>query len=129
MSADATPKAGRAPLAAPSVPHRGTPMELGGLTYIVPPLSLGAIEANEEHIENVDSLPRGQQLRLIVTLAHCALKRNYPELTRDQVADLVDLANANAVYSTVMSASVPKAEEGDPKGGASAGTGQPSTPI
>ncbi len=108
--------------------YKGVQVDLGGQLYTVPPLTLGAIEDNEERIRNVEILPHTEQLRLTIDLAHAALRRNYPELTRDEVRELIDLGTAGAVYAAVMSVSVPKADPGEAPAVAS-GTGQPSTPT
>lgn len=112
-----------------AVKHRGTRLVLGAMAYILPPLSLGAVEDFEERIEKMNTMTRGEQLRTIVDLAHRALSRNYPELTRDEVRELIDVGNANEVYLAIMSAAVPKSEAAGEGGQMADGTGQPSTPT
>lgn len=113
--------------------HKGQPIKLGGVVYTIPPLSLGAVELYEEQLDKMESLPRTQQLRLIVDVAHAALRRNYPEITRAAVAELVDLANANQVYAAVMAVTVPAADPEASKAGElgamADGTGSTSTPT
>ncbi|MFH4324854.1 hypothetical protein WAJ71_20140, partial [Acinetobacter baumannii] len=43
---------------------------------------------------------------LVVDVAHGSLKRNYPDITREFVAnELLDVGHVNAVFETVMGAS------------------------
>jgi hypothetical protein len=113
--------------------HKGQPIELGGVVYTIPPLSLGAVELYEEQLEQMESLPRAAQLRLIVDVAFAAMRRNYPAMTRAEVAELVDLANANQVYAAVMASTIPavdpEASKAGELGAMTDGTGSTSTPT
>lgn len=93
---------------------KGTPIELGGTTYIVPPLSLGAIEQLQERISSFSGdLADLSQVGLVIDVAHSALRRNYPEMTREHVAEIVDLGDMGDVFTAVMAVSglVKKAED------------------
>lgn len=82
---------------------KGIPKELGGETYIVPPLSLGALEQLHDKLGafagDVSDL---SQVGTVIDAAHAALRRNYPEMTRDQVADMVDVSNMLDLFEAVM---------------------------
>lgn len=110
---------------------RGVHLTLGGVVYVMPALSLGAFEEHGEAMERIDQLPRKEQLSLTLTLAHRALQRNYPEMTREQVGELVDVHNASEVYAACLGASIPAKEADDAgEGGVMVGgTGSPSTPT
>lgn len=98
----------------PVVKHKGTPLELGGTIYIVPPLSLGAVEQLQSRIGEFNGdMADLSQVGLVIDVAHTAMKRNYPDLTREQVADIVDLGDMAKVFEAVMKVSglVAKAEE------------------
>lgn len=85
---------------------KGTPVELGGTVYIVPPLSLGAVEQLQDRISAFSGdLADMSQVGLVIDVAHASLKRNYPEMTRDQVADIVDLGDMAKVFEAVMAVS------------------------
>lgn len=113
--------------------HKGQPFTLGGVDLIIPPLSLGALELYGEQLEQIETLPRLAQLRLITDVAHAALCRNYPEMTRAQVAELLDLSNANQVHAAVMAAAIPlpdpEAAKPGEAGAMADGTGSTSTPT
>lgn len=84
---------------------KGIQMELGdGQKYVIPPLTLGALEDLQERIENVGGLDKESVAAMIdVTLA--ALKRNYPDMTRETVRELVDVATMGDVFEACMDAS------------------------
>ena len=79
----------------------------GGQRLLVPPLSLGALELLHERLTELANL-QATDVRAATTIieaAHLALKRNYPDITREQVGELVDLGNMGDVYECVMDAS------------------------
>jgi hypothetical protein len=93
--------------------HKGTPVVFATGTLLVPPLSLAFIE---ENLERLNSFGGGMpDARLMVDCLHGALLRNYPDVTREQVAELVDLGNMDQVMDAVMKRSglVSEAEAAD----------------
>lgn len=82
---------------------KGIPLELGGTTYIVPPLSLGAIQNLQGGLASFNGDPKSpEQITLIISTAHAALKRNYPDITVEQVGELVGLENMMEVMEAIM---------------------------
>ncbi len=80
---------------------RGNSKEIAGQTWIFAPAPLGTLERFEEHLKSND-VP----VSVIIDMAHICLKRNYPDITRDYVADeLVDMANMEEVLSLVTKTS------------------------
>lgn len=110
---------------------KGAPVVLGGQTYVLPPLSLGALEDHEQDFDTFPGLPFKQQLRLVVDIALRALQRNYPEMTRNELRELIDTENALDVYMLMLQGSglvaKPDGDEGNAR--ATPGAGQPSTPT
>lgn len=91
-----------------TVKVKGVPFQFGEQTYIIPPLSLGALEQLQEKIKQVNGNGDASdfnQVSTIIDCAHAAMKRNYPEMTREDVADLVDLSNMQDVFQAVMNVS------------------------
>lgn len=85
---------------------KGIPVDLGGTTYIVPPLALGALEQLKDALANfTGDVREADQVATVIDATHASLKRNYPEITRAEVADLVDLENMMAVMEAVMDVS------------------------
>ncbi|MBS0370203.1 MAG: hypothetical protein JSS57_13480 [Proteobacteria bacterium] len=89
----------------PVVKIKGIPVELGGGTYIVPPITLGALEQLQEDLSNYTAGLGKTSLKTVVDATHAALRRNYPGMTRDQVADLLDVGNMQEIMDAVMDVS------------------------
>ncbi len=105
--------------------HAGTELKLGGQTYVVPPLTLKQIQLLEPEITALGSGTIAEQAPRIVKIVHSALSRNYPELTAEQVADMLDLVNMSETVNAVMGVSgLKKAEESQANP-----TGADSTPT
>lgn len=123
---------------------KGIPITLAGVPYVVPPLSLGALEQLQERLSGFDAsaIDRGQidtrQMSVIIDAAHAALKRNYPALERAALAELIGLENMLEVFEAVMDVSglKRKAQEAEQLAGEAGAkgaqgplsTGQPSSP-
>ncbi|MFK7088684.1 hypothetical protein AAFM71_07690 [Chromobacterium violaceum] len=84
---------------------KGIPLSLGGTTYIVPPLNLGALEQLQERLANFSGGIDAASVGTVLDAAHAALVRNYPDLTRERVAELIDVANMGEVMEAVMDVS------------------------
>ena len=86
----------------------GDPVDLGGMSYIVPPLSLGAVKALLPTIQRIVIGQGGAvadpfgQLDDVLDICHAALLRNYPELSRDALVELVDLTNFSELVAAVV---------------------------
>lgn len=78
---------------------KGTEFDFGTKKLVIPPLSLGALDRYREALETAP------EPNTIVDVTHAALVRNYPDMTRDEVADLVDLDNMHEVFNIVMNVS------------------------
>jgi len=75
-------------------------------TLILPPLSLGDLELLQERLATLDlSKPDKTNVGTAIDAAHAALTRNYPEMTRAQVAKLIGLENMIDVLEAVMDVS------------------------
>lgn len=88
-----------------AVPWAGVRFDFGGgVVLIVPPLTCGALEVLHDRLEALPTLSPGDPvaLRTVVDAAHMALQRNYPQVTREQVAELVDVGNMGDVYECLM---------------------------
>ncbi len=74
--------------------------------WIIPPLSLGALELLQERIGKLEAgSVDPENIRTIVDATHAALVRNYPALTREEVASEIDLGNMMDVIAAVMDVS------------------------
>lgn len=95
---------------------KGVPVEMSGQTYVIPPLSLGALEQLQERLAAVNGdISDAAQVATVVDAAHAALRRNYPELTREAVAELVDVGNMVEVFEALMDVSGMRRKAGEAK--------------
>lgn len=117
----------------------GETVTLGRQDYVLPPLSLRQVEKFQPRIDAyLKGAVGGDTAGLMIDVVHNALSRNYPQMTRDEVGDLLDLKNLQPVFMALLRQSgwAPAAEggaepgpEGNLQGQASLGTGSPSTPL
>ncbi len=75
----------------PVVKYPGIVVSVGGNDYVVPPVSLGFLRRNPDQAAKVE---RGDsdisQAFVVEMVCHC-IKRNYPDLEDDAIADELDL--------------------------------------
>lgn len=108
----------------PKVP--GITLDLAGERYVVPPLSLGAIEDLQERLAAYRGAGDAASFGTAIDALHRALLRNYPEITRDQARELIGLENMEEVMLAVMDVSGLRRREIE-AGEAAAKTMGPST--
>ena len=91
------------------VRYRGVPVYFNNQEYIVPPLS---VRQFRDHLELLTE-PPGEinhrnllhRMDRFVPVIGMALRRNYPEVTDDELFDLLDLATFTQVLIAVQTAS------------------------
>jgi hypothetical protein len=89
-----------------TVKVKGVPFDFGGEKLVIPPIGLGALEQLQRSISEFKGDARdSKQLATVIDAAHAALKRNYPEMTREQVGNMIDLGNFIEVFECVMDVS------------------------
>lgn len=90
---------------------RGNEKTINGQKLIFAPLPLGALEKYQKDLE-ANSVP----IAVIIDVAHISLKRNYPDIKREYVADeLLDIANMSEVLEIVIATSGLKHEGEKPE--------------
>ena len=84
----------------------GEKLVLGGREFIVPPINLKRLKQLYPLIETLaqetDAL---KQMDGTSQILHAALTRNYPEITLDEVEEMVDLGNFASVLKAVLGGS------------------------
>ena len=97
---------------------KGLALDLGGSTFVVPPLSLGALEQLQERLSSFSGdVADKTQVATAIDAAHAALRRNYPAMTREEVADAIGLDNMIEVMEAVMDVSGLKRKQAEAGGG------------
>lgn len=85
---------------------KGIPFDFSGVTLIIPPMSLGTLEQLAGRLsESHDDIMDPEYVGLVIDAAHSALRRNYPEMTRAEVADMIDVGNMQEVMACTMDVS------------------------
>jgi hypothetical protein len=98
---------------APDTDKGGAWVQMGGREYKVAPLNFKALRTLQQNIAVLAEvvpgvMPNSDQMGVLVQLAHAALARNYPKMTEDEVADMLDFGNFSAVLSAVMGSATMK---------------------
>lgn len=103
----------------------GVAVRMGGRDYVVPPLTLGQLRRHEEDLKKVrDITPFSPvaEVEPAIRVIHAAMTRNYPDLTREALEDLLDMGNVGRVFLAVCAMSgLERAREGAAEGEAPAG--------
>lgn len=85
---------------------RGQPVTLAdGQSYVVPALNFRQLEHHEPQIATLSRPHPGmsaEERENTLVLFHAALSRNYPEVTREQLLDLIDLEAAMEMYLAIF---------------------------
>lgn len=114
------------------VKFKGIVVILGGISYVLPPLSLAAMEVMEKELAAFTGGTDGASIRTVVDAVHSALKRNYPNIERQEVAEGLDLGNMGEVMEAVMDVSGLKRKSIEAEAEAGkvvSGIGENSTPT
>ena len=94
------------PVNNPIVKIKGIPVPFGDQTLVIPPLSLGALEQLQDRLANMrEDMSDPEYIGTVIDTVHAALGRNYPDMTREEVADLIDLENMQDVMGCAMDVS------------------------
>ena len=87
----------------------GELLKVGDREFVVPPLNWRRIRKILPILERMKDIAGGGGLRITesmlddsITVIQEAVSRNYPEITRDELEDLVDLGNAPTLIMAVM---------------------------
>lgn len=97
----------------------GAPVKMGGKEWVVPALSFGQLRRLMPQINSLAGfvgVPSDEQIDGMGAIIHAALSRNYPEVTLEEVIDMLDLSNAANVLMAVMG-QAGLVQSGEPKAG------------
>jgi hypothetical protein len=83
----------------PATKYEGVAVTLGGQEWILPALSLGFIRRNGALLEAFSAAASASEAAgHMCDIAHAALVRNYPDLTLEQVEEMLDMPSAQRVF-------------------------------
>lgn len=92
---------------------RGSVVHIDGQPWYFAPLSLGSLELLMPKLQNFSE----DDIGTVIDVAHKSLKRNYPEISRADVGDMIYMDQLQEVMGAVMSVSGLKGKEGDQPAG------------
>lgn len=110
---------------------KGVQLELGGETFECAPLALGDLELMQERLEAFQSSGSSidrESIRTVIDAVLAALRRNYPDMTRERVGAIVDVGNMHSAMLAVMGVSGMQ-ERGEPGEAPPVSTGDGSMPT
>ncbi|WP_423396025.1 hypothetical protein [Burkholderia sp. LMG 21824] len=111
----------------------GVSVVLAGRTFVIPPLNFKLLQTLAEPLAVVNkggSFVSDPETRAaFVTVILASINRNYPDVTNDQLLDLLDVANAQSAMLALLGISgfKAKAANGDAGTGESTGTASTTT--
>lgn len=89
----------------------GTEIKIGRINRVVPPLNFKQLRrlapqlATLSAMSSTESQITDEQYAAMLDVVHAALMRNYPNLSREDLEEDFDLANAPKILSAVMARS------------------------
>ncbi|MFX5061062.1 hypothetical protein ABTC45_17950 [Acinetobacter baumannii] len=92
---------------------RGSTVVVDGQPFVFAPLSLGAVEKLLPALQSF----KPDDVGTVIDVAHKSLKRNYPDITRDDVAEMLFMDQLTEVMEAVMSVSGLKGNDDSAAGG------------
>lgn len=120
-----SPSVGLAQESSPNGRCDGVAVRMGGRDWVVPPLTLAQLRRCEEDLKKVrDITPFSpmEEVEPAIRVIHAALTRNYPDLTREALEDILDLGNVGPAFLAVCAMSgLERTREGAAEGEAPAG--------
>jgi hypothetical protein len=106
MTSQTNPTTAAQPSPANALPFKGTEFDFGnGQIFVIPPLTvrdLKRLKAEIVTLQQIGPVDMSASVDACITVVHAAMSRNYPTLTLDDVAGLLDIGNMLEVIKCVM---------------------------
>jgi hypothetical protein len=84
----------------------GVKITLGGREFVVPPLNFKSLRKFLPHIQAVQTESDPEKMMdLYEEILQSALARNYPEITKEELDEVLDFSNIQEVFAAIMGAS------------------------
>lgn len=94
---------------------RGVPIYMDGQTWVVPSLSVRQYREHEDALRTASAQPSfDDQVKTMLPVIRAALGRNYPDVTEEQLLDMLDATTYFEVVRAVAGASGLKEKEQAP---------------
>ncbi len=106
----------------------GQEFDFGGRRLVLAPLTLGDVERLSDRIQKMEAAPLPESSATAIDIVHASLRRNYPDMKRDEVAGLLDLSNMATAVAAALGVSIPESMRQQPGEVKAPSTGADSTP-
>ena len=80
----------------------GVKIPMGDHEYEVPPLTLGQLRRLQSRLADLSSGDTALVMGAVCEIVQAAMSRNYPNLTVENVEELIDLGNRERVIAAVL---------------------------
>lgn len=105
----------------------GATVHMGGKDWNIPPLSLKLLRKYQVKLSAFGqiqdgALPTNEQLETMINLVLDNMNRVYPDLTMDQLEDMMDVSNCKEIFMAVMGVSGLVKKEGEASPGEQPGS-------
>jgi len=85
----------------------GVPITIAGKEWIIPALNFSALRRLRPQIETLSEVSlsanlSGEQIDIIISVIHSAVVRNYPDITKENIEEMITLANIRPIINAVM---------------------------
>ena len=89
---------------------RGTVVTIGNTKYILPPLNINGLERHARLLKagmsgELTSEVAVEKFGELAEMIHSALRRNYPDVTLEQLKEDVDVANFDELFQAIVKTS------------------------
>jgi hypothetical protein len=88
----------------------GVSVRMGGRDFVVAPLTFRQLRQLRSELEQLNAMKIGTSLsdddaKALCKIVHASLSRNHPEVKQEEVEDLLDIGNALAVITAILTGS------------------------
>ena len=88
----------------------GKPIKIGEKEYVVPALSFAQVRKSRNLLDKIGKIPEEQELTeehldMMREITHMGLQRNYPDITKEELEEILDLDNIYDVMEAITGAS------------------------
>jgi hypothetical protein len=90
-----------------AVRFEGTSVTMGDRSFIIPPLSFRQLREHEQDIAKVSAMvvnPEAgfTEIQAAFPIVFAAIHRNYADITKDELEDLLDLGNVREAFGAAL---------------------------
>lgn len=88
--------------------YKGTVITLGDTEFTVAPLTFKQLRTLEPELITLESMstrPTSEQQDAVMRIIHASVSRNNPEVSLDDMGDLIDMGNLRPAIEAVMGVS------------------------